>query len=207
MTQRKSRYFDIERSNQEGRSEARQHSERDEDGQQRDVPARQKAVPQHQAEDDREVDHEINQRDDGRGGRDNQAREKDLVDQISIANEAVRGFAEDRRKQEPRQHAGKHHNRIGHGAGTRQFGDPAECHGEDHHRQKRPDHRPSDADDGLLVAHGDIAPIMPPGPPRFEHQHLVVSQGMLAHSLPQLSRSPCSVARECCTAKAGVHSF
>jgi hypothetical protein len=32
--------FDIERNNQEGRSEARQHSERDEDGQQRDVPAR-----------------------------------------------------------------------------------------------------------------------------------------------------------------------
>ena len=61
-------------------------------------------------------------------------------------------------EQEPGQHAGEHQDGIGRGAVARQLGEPAEHDREDHHGQERPDHRPGDADDGLLVAHRDVAP-------------------------------------------------
>ena len=63
-----------------------------------------------------------------------------------------------RREQEPGQHAGEDQDRIGRGAVARQLREPAEDDREDHHGQERPDDRPGDADHGLLVAHGDVAP-------------------------------------------------
>jgi hypothetical protein len=122
--------------------------------------------------------------------------EIDLADEIGVADEAARGFAEDSRKQEPGQHAGIYHDRIGSPSLARQFGEPAEHDRKHHHRQKRPDDGPSDADDDLLVADRDIAPgedreelaigpevtpVMPLGPACFEDQEVAVGERLLTH--------------------------
>ena len=86
------------------------------------------------------------------------AREIDFADEIGVADNAVRCFAQNCREQKPRQHARKDHDRIGRGALARQVGEPAEHDRKHHHREKRANNRPGDADDGLLVADRDIAP-------------------------------------------------
>ena len=90
--------------------------------------------------------------------RHDQPREIDLADEVGVADQAVGGVAEAGREEGPRQHAGEHHQRIGGGAVGGQLGDAAEDDGEDHHGQKRPDHRPRRADHRLLVAHRQVAP-------------------------------------------------
>ena len=100
----------------------------------------------------------VDQRDSTVGERHDQAREVDLADQVGVADHAARGVAEHRREQGPRQQAGEDHQRVGRPRFARQLGDVAEHDREDHHGQERPDEGPGDADDGLLVAHRDVAP-------------------------------------------------
>jgi len=61
----------------------------------------------------------------------------------------------------PRQQRREGEHRVRHMIGG-QLGDPPEDDGEDDHRQKRPDEGPENADGGLLVPDGDVAPRQKP---------------------------------------------
>lgn len=104
--------LDVERSDQEGGAEARQHRQRDKGGQQPISASSTRSRTTPSAEEDPEVDREIDERDDSRGSRNDQGRKIHLADQVGVADEDVRSFAEDRRKQKLPQHASKHHDRI-----------------------------------------------------------------------------------------------
>lgn len=58
----------------------------------------------------------------------------------------------------PRQQAGVHHERVGRGTFAGEFGHFAEDDGEHQHGGEGLDERPGQADDGLFVADGDVAP-------------------------------------------------
>src|SRR5262249_41048584 len=102
--------------------------------------------------------HEIDEGDDTSGGRYDQTRKIDFVDQVRVADKARRCFADDAREQKPGEHAGEHEYGVRHISVARQFGDLAEYDSEDDHRQKRTHDCPGYADDRLLVAHGDVSP-------------------------------------------------
>ena len=77
---------------------------------------------------------------------------------LAVADQALAGRGERRGEEHPGEHGGEDHEGIGRGAFGGQPGHLAEDHGHDDHRQERLDDGPGDADDGLLVADGDVAP-------------------------------------------------
>ena len=122
------------------------------------MPAGEKLVPEHHPDEDDEADEEIDKRHDYCGRGHDKAGEINLADEVGVADEAVGRFRQRGGKKLPRQQARKNHQRIRGRAFGRQFGDFAENEGEHHHRQKRPDQCPYQADDGLLVSDRHVAP-------------------------------------------------
>ena len=87
-----------------------------------------------------------------------EARKINLGNQVGVANQAVAGLAHGGGKKLPRQVRRHDEQGIRNGARRGQLGNLAEHDGEHNRREQRPDDGPRHADDGLLVADGDIAP-------------------------------------------------
>lgn len=130
------------------------HEQRQED----DLPVRQETEPSHQQYQHHKVDDEIYEGHHSRGRGHHKARKVHLRDQVGVTGQTVGGLRKDTGEQEPRHHAGEHHDRIGRCAIGGKIRDVAEDDREHHHREERPDHRPGHADHRLLVAHSHVAP-------------------------------------------------
>ncbi len=96
----------------------------------------------------------------------------------------------------PGEHGGEHHDRIGGGALGGEFGQVAEDHGEDHHGQEGADDAPGDADDGLLVAHQDVAPGKKKEEPAIAPQVAPVLPGAFAGFYDELTHFRCPLFTE-----------
>src|SRR5207244_13318666 len=115
----------------------------------------------------------------------------------------------------PRTHAGEDQQGVRRARLARQTRDPAEDDREHHHRQQRPDDRPDDADRGLLVANGDVAPrehvkqlaIPPQIAPVVLVRASRLEDDFQAHALTNVSRTMASVRRANASSGYSLRSF
>jgi hypothetical protein len=150
--------FDVHGSEPESRPEGGEESKSNEDGKQQDLPSREKLIPDHHADQDDKTYEEVDESDDHGGGGNNEPGKIDLADEVGVVDQTSRSFREGGGKKGPRQHAGEDHQGVRRRALSGEFGNPAEDDGKNDHRQEWTDQRPSDANDGLFVTDGDIAP-------------------------------------------------
>jgi len=150
--------FDVQGRNPEARSQTGQQGYDDEGRQQEDLPARDKLIIDHHAEQYHEADEKIDERRDERGRRDDHPGKVNLADQAGVVDQAAGGFAQGVREQGPGQHGRKNHQGVGGTAVAGELGDASEDDGEDGHREQRAYNGPENPDDSLLVTDGDIPP-------------------------------------------------
>ena len=79
-----------------------------------------------------------------------QSREIGFANQISVVDKTIRGVRQARRKERPRQHSSKHHQRVGCRSIRRQPGNSPENDRKHQQSKKRPNQRPYDANNCLL---------------------------------------------------------
>ena len=126
-------------------------------GQGEDPPARDEPGPGHEDPQDHEGDQEVDQVDDDRAGRDDQAGEVDFREHVGIRDERIAALGEGAGKELPREHRRNDQDRIGDPFG-RQLRQVTEDDREDDHRQQRAEDPPGDADGRLLIADEDVPP-------------------------------------------------
>ena len=150
--------FHIQRAQPESRAEGTAKSQDYKSRKQKQPPVRQELKPDHRQGHQPHRDEKIHEAGDDRAGGNNQAWKVNLGNQVRVADEAVAGGAQRGGKELPGQLRRHHQQEIGHAGRGRQFGDAVENDGEHHRRQKRLNHRPSDANHRLFVADQDVAP-------------------------------------------------
>ena len=149
--------FDVQCGDPQSRPHRGGKGHRNEQRQRQYAQVGSEAVPEHQPDQNESGDQEVHEADDHRAGRDDQPREVHLGDHAGIADQALTRAAEGIGEELPGQQGGEHQDRIG-GTPGGQFGQLAEYQREHQHGQQGPAQRPQDADDGLFVAHQDVAP-------------------------------------------------
>jgi hypothetical protein len=150
--------FDIQGCEPEAGPEGGEKGDEDEDGQKQDLPAGKELIPDHHADKNDKTDQKIDECDYHGGSGNDKPGKIDLADEVGVIDQTARSFREGGRKKGPRQHAGEDHESVRSRSFSGEFGHFTEDDGENDHRQKWPDQRPSDANDRLFVPDGNIAP-------------------------------------------------
>lgn len=148
----------VERSDPQPGTQTGQQGQEDEDRQQQYVPVRGESIVGHESQQNYETDEEIHEGSHHRGGGNDQPWKVDFADQVGVAYQAVGRFSQRGGKKGPRKQGRKDHEGIRRVPVAGQPCHPAKDHRENHHGQKRPEDRPGNPDNRLLVAYGDVAP-------------------------------------------------
>jgi hypothetical protein len=150
--------FDIQGGEPEAGPEGGEEGQGNEEGKKQDLPSWEELIPDHHADQNDKTDEEVDEGDNHGGGGDDKPGEIDLADEVGVVNQTARRFRKSGGKKSPGQHSSEDHESVRRRAFSGKFGHFAEDDGENDHRQKWPNQGPSDADDSLFVANGNIAP-------------------------------------------------
>lgn len=114
-------------------------------------------VPGHDGDEEGEVDEHVDEADGERRDGDDEAREVDFADQVGVADDAGAGGFEGRGEELPGEEAAEDDDGVG-GTLAGELGEASEDDGEDEGGDHGAQRAPQNAEYGLLVAYGEVAP-------------------------------------------------